>query len=38
MDVIAIKQAAEWARKRTVEEQQGPFIIEFVTYRYRGHS
>ena len=38
MDVIAIKQAVEWARKLTVEEQQGPLILEFVTYRYRGHS
>jgi pyruvate dehydrogenase E1 component alpha subunit len=38
MDVIAIKQAVEWARKWSVEEQQGPLILEFVTYRYGGHS
>lgn len=38
MDVIAIKQAAEWARKWTVEEQRGPILLEFLTYRYVGHS
>jgi hypothetical protein len=33
MDVIAIKQAVEWARKWTVEEQQRPLVLEFLTYR-----
>jgi len=38
MDIIATKHAVEWARKWTVEEEQGPLLIEFVTYRYGGHS
>ncbi|KIL56643.1 hypothetical protein M378DRAFT_16924 [Amanita muscaria Koide BX008] len=38
MDIIAVKQAVEWARKWTVEEGKGPLLLEFVTYRYGGHS
>lgn len=38
MDIIAAKQAVEYARKWTVDEQQGPLLLEFVTYRYGGHS
>jgi pyruvate dehydrogenase E1 component alpha subunit len=38
MDVLAIKQAVQWARKWTVEDQQGPLLMEFTTYRYLGHS
>src|SRR5262249_34902190 len=37
MDVRAVKQAGDkavkWAR-----EGQGPYILEMLTYRYRGHS
>jgi len=38
MDIIAVKQAVEWARQWTVEEEKGPLLLEFVTYRYGGHS
>lgn len=38
MDIIAAKQAVEWARQWTVEEEKGPLLLEFVTYRYGGHS
>lgn len=38
MDIIAAKQAVEWARKWTVDEDKGPLLLEFVTYRYGGHS
>lgn len=37
MDVLAIKQAMEYARKYALEGQ-GPLVIELVTYRYGGHS
>ena len=37
MDIIATVQAVKHARKWVVEGN-GPMIIEFVTYRYGGHS
>ncbi|KAG5335681.1 hypothetical protein C0989_000747 [Termitomyces sp. Mn162] len=38
MDIIASLQAVRFARKWAVEEQKGPLLLEFVTYRYGGHS
>lgn len=38
MDIIASKRAVEFARNWTVNEQNGPLLLEFVTYRYGGHS
>ncbi|KAF9461099.1 mitochondrial pyruvate dehydrogenase E1 component beta subunit [Collybia nuda] len=38
MDIIATKQAVKFARKWAVEDQRGPLLLEFVTYRYGGHS
>ncbi|KAG6907641.1 hypothetical protein DXG01_008091 [Tephrocybe rancida] len=38
MDIIATRQAVQHARKWTVEDKKGPIILEFVTYRYAGHS
>ncbi|PPR03978.1 hypothetical protein CVT26_001051 [Gymnopilus dilepis] len=38
MDIIATKRAAEYARKWAVDDEKGPLLIEFVTYRYGGHS
>ncbi|KAJ3752971.1 mitochondrial pyruvate dehydrogenase E1 component beta subunit [Lentinula raphanica] len=38
MDIIAVKQGVEYARKWTVEDKKGPLLLEFVTYRYGGHS
>ncbi|KAG6815976.1 hypothetical protein H0H87_009703 [Tephrocybe sp. NHM501043] len=38
MDIIASLQAVKYARKWAVEEQKGPLLLEFVTYRYGGHS
>ncbi|KAG6876249.1 hypothetical protein C0992_000353 [Termitomyces sp. T32_za158] len=38
MDVLATRQAILHARKWAVEENKGPLILEFVTYRYAGHS
>jgi len=38
MDIVAAKQAVEYARKWTVEDKKGPLLLEFVTYRYGGHS
>jgi pyruvate dehydrogenase E1 component subunit alpha len=37
MDVRAVKAAADKAVKRA-REGGGPFILEMLTYRYRGHS
>jgi pyruvate dehydrogenase E1 component alpha subunit len=37
MDVIAVYEAVS-AAARKVREQQTPYFIEAVTYRYRGHS
>ncbi|KAH9484590.1 Pyruvate dehydrogenase E1 component subunit alpha, mitochondrial [Psilocybe cubensis] len=38
MDILATKHAVEYARKWTVDDQNGPLLLEFVTYRYGGHS
>ncbi|KAH9476131.1 Pyruvate dehydrogenase E1 component subunit alpha, mitochondrial [Psilocybe cubensis] len=38
MDILATKHAVEYARKWTVDNQNGPLLLEFVTYRYGGHS
>ena len=38
MDIIASKHAAEYARKWTADDKKGPLLLEFVTYRYGGHS
>lgn len=37
MDVLAVLQASKFAKKFTVEGQR-PLVMEFVTYRYGGHS
>ena len=37
MDIIAAHQAAKFAREWTLDGK-GPLILEFVTYRYGGHS
>ena len=37
MDVLAVRGAAEMALEWT-RSGKGPIIIEFLTYRYRGHS
>ncbi|KAG6826960.1 hypothetical protein H0H92_013734 [Tricholoma furcatifolium] len=38
MDIMATRQAVQHARKWVAEEKKGPLILEFVTYRYAGHS
>lgn len=38
MDIIASREAVKYARKWTVDDKKGPIILEFVTYRYGGHS
>lgn len=38
MDIIATLQAVRYARQWAVEQERGPLILEFVTYRYGGHS
>ncbi|KAG6855560.1 hypothetical protein H0H87_001012 [Tephrocybe sp. NHM501043] len=38
MDIIATRQAVQYARKWAVEDKKGPIILECVTYRYAGHS
>ncbi|EKM76163.1 hypothetical protein AGABI1DRAFT_115931 [Agaricus bisporus var. burnettii JB137-S8] len=38
MDIIATKQAVQFARQWAVEKENGPLLLEFVTYRYGGHS
>ncbi|KAF8163815.1 mitochondrial pyruvate dehydrogenase E1 component beta subunit [Crassisporium funariophilum] len=38
MDIIAAKRAVEYARKWAVDDEKGPLLLEFVTYRYGGHS
>lgn len=37
MDIIASRHAVQYARK-WVTEGNGPLLMEFVTYRYGGHS
>ncbi len=37
MDVRAVKAAGEKAAK-WVRDGNGPYILEMLTYRYRGHS
>ena len=37
MDIIAVHQASKWA-KEWVNADKGPLLVEFVTYRYGGHS
>ncbi len=37
MDIIATYQASKWARQWTLDGK-GPVLLEFVTYRYGGHS
>lgn len=37
MDVIAVHQAVKFAREWALADK-GPLILEFVTYRYGGHS
>ncbi|KAF8237490.1 pyruvate dehydrogenase e1 component alpha subunit, partial [Tricholoma matsutake] len=38
MDIIAASQAIRFARKWAVDDERGPLLLEFVTYRYGGHS
>ena len=37
MDIIASHQAVKYARE-WVTNDNGPLLLEFVTYRYGGHS
>ena len=37
MDIIAVHQASKFA-KEWVNSDKGPLLVEFVTYRYGGHS
>lgn len=37
MDVMAVRRAAEKALKH-IRAGKGPYILEMITYRYRGHS
>jgi len=37
MDIIAVHQAIKYAKKWAVDGN-GPLLLEFVTYRYGGHS
>lgn len=36
MDVLAVREAARHARQHALSK--GPILLEFVTYRYQGHS
>ena len=37
MDALAVKAAVEYGKKYT-SEGNGPLVLEYVTYRYGGHS
>lgn len=37
MDIIAVAQGVKYAREWAVSGK-GPLLLEFVTYRYGGHS
>ncbi|KAL2264104.1 hypothetical protein VTK26DRAFT_2306 [Humicola hyalothermophila] len=37
MDVLAVKAAVQYGKKYTTEDN-GPLVLEYVTYRYGGHS
>ena len=37
MDIIAVSQAVRYAREWAISGK-GPLLLEFVTYRYGGHS
>merc|ERR1712168_1663147 len=36
MDILAVREATKFAKEYAVEN--GPIVMEFVTYRYHGHS
>ena len=37
MDIIAVHQSVKFA-KQWVSDGKGPLLMEYVTYRYGGHS